>query len=140
MKFLIGVLALGVLAGCATSSIPVGDAQQAPKSQLLAFQQRPLGDYGTVQVVRDTGHTGSMCSMAVFIDGAKVALLDPGQKAAFYLPPGQITIGAAYSGSGICSMGADRIERDASAPKGAVKNYRVSTGSDGKIDILPTTL
>lgn len=140
MKFLVGVLAAALLAGCATSPTPSSEARQAPPSQVLAYQSKPSGPYGTLQIVRDSGHTGSLCSMAVFIDGRQVARLDPGQKASFYLPPEPVSVGAAYTGSGICSMGADRVEREAVVKGGALKKYRVFTGGDGQIDILPTTL
>jgi len=78
--------------------------------------------------------------MAVFIDGKQAARLDAGQKASFYLPPDTISVGAAYTGSGICSMGAERVEREAVVKDGVIKKYRVFTGGDGQIDILPTTL
>ncbi|WDH25050.1 hypothetical protein [Pseudomonas chlororaphis] len=140
MKFFVGAVAVVLLAGCATSPTPSSEAKQAPASQLTAFQNKPSGSYGTLQVIRDSGHTGSLCSMAVFIEGKQAAKLDPGQKASFYLPPDSVSVGAAYTGSGICSMGADRVEREAIVKDGAIKKYRVFTGGDGQIDILPTTL
>lgn len=129
-----------LLAGCATSPTPSSEAAQAPPNQLSAYQKKPSGAFGVLQVIRDSGHTGSLCSMAVFIDGKQVARLDAGQKASFYLPPDTVSVGAAYTGSGICSMGAERVEREATVKDGAVKKYRVFTGGDGQIDILPTTL
>jgi hypothetical protein len=81
-----------------------------------------------------------MCAIAIYVDGQQAGRLNAGQKATFYVQPGTLAIGAAYTGSGICSMGSDRIEREATAKNGAVKKYRVSTGGDGRIDILPTTL
>lgn len=140
MRILIGALAVALLAGCATSPTPSGEAKPAPASQLSAYQSKPSGSYGTLQVIRDSGHTGSLCSMAVFIDGKQAAKLDPGQKASFYLPLDSVSVGAAYTGSGICSMGADRVEREATVKDGVVRKYRVFTGGDGQIDILPTTL
>lgn len=140
MKFFAVVAVGALLAGCATSPTPSSQAVQAPPSQLTAYQTKPSGTYGTLQVIRDSGHTGSLCSMAVFINGKQAAKLDPGQKASFYLPPDSVSVGAAYTGSGICSMGADRVEREAIVKDGAVKKYRVFTGGDGQIDILPTTL
>ncbi|WP_130908280.1 hypothetical protein [Pseudomonas sp. Sample_16] len=140
MKLIVGAIAVAFLAGCATSPTPSGEARQAPPSQVLGYQSKPTGAYGTIQVIRDSGHTGSLCSMAVFIDGRQAAKLDPGQKASFYLPPDSVSLGAAYTGSGICSMGAERVEREAVVKDGAVKKYRVFTGGDGQIDILPTTL
>lgn len=140
MKFFVGAVAVALLAGCATSPTPSSQAKQAPASQLSAYQSKPSGAYGTLQVIRDSGHTGSLCSMAIFIDGKQAAKLDPGQKALFYLPPESVLVGAAYTGSGVCSMGADRVEREAVMKDGVLKKYRVFTGGDGQIDILPTTL
>ncbi|QBR32823.1 MULTISPECIES: hypothetical protein [Pseudomonas] len=140
MRICMGIMVIALLTGCSTSPTPSGVAKQAPASQLSAFQSKPVGAYGTLQVIRDSGHTGSLCSMAVFIDGKQAAKLDPGQKASFYLPPDSVSVGAAYTGSGICSMGADRVEREAIVKDGVVKKYRVFTGGDGQIDILPTTL
>lgn len=121
-------------------AIQPSQAKQAPASQLSAYQREPSGVYGTLQVIRDSGHTGSLCSMAVFIDGKQAAKLDPGQKASFYLPPESVLVGAANTGSGVCSMGADRVEREAVMKDGVLKKYRVFTGGEGQIDILPTTL
>lgn len=140
MKLVMSMSMATLLVGCATSPTPSNEAKQAPASQLSAYQAKPSGAYGTLQVIRDSGQTGSLCSMAVFIDGKQAARLDPGQKASFYLPPDSVSIGAAYTGSGICSMGAARVEREAIVKDGAIKKYRVFTGGDGQIDILPTTL
>lgn len=140
MRILIGTLTLALLSGCATSPIPSSEAIQAPRSQLSGYQEKLSGPYGTLQVIRDSGHTGSLCSIAVFIDGKQAAKLNPGQKASFYLPPDSISLGASYTGSGICSMGAARVEREAFIKDGSIKKYRVFTGGDGQLDILPTTL
>ncbi|KGU87189.1 hypothetical protein [Pseudomonas mediterranea] len=140
MKLFVGVVAVALLVGCATSPTPSSKAVQAPAGQLSAYQAKPSGAYGTLQVIRDSGQTGSLCSMAIFINGKQAAKLDPGQKASFYLPPDSVSVGAAYTGSGICAMGAERVEREAIVKDGTVKKYRIFTGGDGQIDILPTTL
>lgn len=140
MRILIGALAVALLAGCSTSAVAPNEAVQAPKNQLTAFQTRPTGDFGEIQVIRDNGHTGSLCDIAIFVDGRQAGRLSPGQKASFYVQPGPLAIGVAYTGSGICGLGADRVEREASAKIGSVKRYRISTGGDGKLDVLPSTL
>jgi len=68
------------------------------------------------------------------------ALLKPGERVSLHVPAGSVVVGAAYQGSGICGMGADRQEREAIVSGGKVKNYRISTSGDGVLDILPTTL
>ncbi|WP_127646152.1 hypothetical protein [Pseudomonas putida] len=75
--------------------------------------------------------------MAVFIDGKQAAKLDPGQKASFYLPPDSVSVGAAYTGSGICSMGADRVEREAIVKDGAIKSTAYLLVVMGRLTYFP---
>lgn len=128
-----------LLAGCATSPVPIKNAVAVPPERVLAYQKDVLGT-GTLSVTRDSGHTGSLCSVGLFVDGKVAALLKPGERVSLHVPAGSVVVGAAYQGSGICGMGADRQEREAIVSGGKVKNYRISTSGDGVLDILPTTL
>jgi len=128
-----------LLAGCATSPVPIKNAIAVPPERVLAYQKDVPGT-GTLSVTRDSGHTGSLCSVGLFVDGKVAALLKPGERVSLHVPAGSVVVGAAYQGSGICGMGADRQEREAIVSGGKVKNYRISTSGDGVLDILPTTL
>lgn len=128
-----------LLAGCATSPVPIKNAVAVPPERVLAYQKDVLGT-GTLSVTRDSGHMGSLCSVGLFVDGKVAALLKPGERVSLHVPAGSVVVGAAYQGSGICGMGADRQEREAIVSGGKVKNYRISTSGDGVLDILPTTL
>lgn len=128
-----------LLAGCATSPVPIKNAVVVPPERVLAYQKDVPGT-GTLSVTRDSGHTGSLCSVGLFVDGKVAALLKPGERVSLHVPAGSVVVGAAYQGSGICGMGADRKEREAIVSGGKVKNYRISTSGDGVLDILPTTL
>jgi hypothetical protein len=128
-----------LLAGCATSPVPIKNAVAVPPERVLAYQKDVPGT-GTLSVIRDSGHTGSLCSVGLFVDGKVAALLKPGERVSLHVPAGSVVVGAAYQGSGICGMGADRQEREAIVSGGKVKNYRISTSGDGVLDILPTTL
>ncbi|MCF5056966.1 hypothetical protein GIW54_07305 [Pseudomonas proteolytica] len=128
-----------LLAGCATSPVPIKNAVAVPPERVLAYQKDVPGT-GTLSVTRDSGHTGSLCSVGLFVDGKVAALLNPGERVSLHVPAGSVVVGAAYQGSGICGMGADRQEREAIVTDGKVKNYRISTSGDGVLDILPTTL
>lgn len=128
-----------LVAGCATSPVPMTNAVAVPPERVLAYQKDTPGT-GTLSVTRDSGHTGSLCSVGLFVDGKVAALLKPGERVALHVPAGSVVVGAAYQGSGICGMGADRQEREAIVSSGKVKNYRISTSGDGVLDILPTTL
>ena len=128
-----------LLAGCATSPVPIKNAVAVPPERVLAYQKDVPGT-GILSVTRDSGHTGSLCSVGLFVDGKVAALLKPGERVSLHVPAGTVVVGAAYQGSGICGMGADRQEREAIVSGGKVKNYRISTSGDGVLDILPTTL
>lgn len=130
---------VALVAGCATSPVPIKNAVAVPPERVLAYQKDVPGT-GTLSVTRDSGHTGSLCSVGLFVDGKVAALLKPGERVFLHVPAGSIVVGAAYQGSGICGMGADRQEREAIVSGGKVKNYRISTSGDGVLDILPTTL
>ena len=135
----ITALFAALLAGCATSPVPIKNAVAVPPERVLAYQKDVPGT-GTLSVTRDSGHTGSLCSVGLFVDGKVAALLKPGERVSLHVPAGSVVVGAAYQGSGICGMGADRQEREAIVSGGKVKNYRISTSGDGVLDILPTTL
>lgn len=130
---------VALIAGCATSPVPIKNAVAVPPERVLAYQKDVPGT-GTLSVTRDSGHTGSLCSIGLFVDGKVAALLKPGERVSLHVPAGSVVVGAAYQGSGICGMGADRQEREAIVSGGKVKNYRISTSGDGVLDILPTTL
>lgn len=130
---------VALMAGCATSPVPTKTAVAVPPERVLAYQTSSPGT-GTLSVTRDSGHTGSLCSVGLFVDGKVAALLKPGERVALHVPAGSVVVGATYQGSGICGMGADRQEREAIVTDGKVKNYRISTSGDGVLDILPTTL
>ncbi|MBU0938016.1 MAG: hypothetical protein KJ715_03615 [Gammaproteobacteria bacterium] len=128
-----------LMAGCATSPVPTKTAVSVPPERVLAYQANSPGT-GTLLVTRDSGNTGSFCAVGLFVDGKVAALLKPGEGVSLHVPDGSVVVGAAYQGSGICGMGAERQEREAVVTSGKVKSYRISTSGDGVLDILPTTL
>ncbi|MFK3794712.1 hypothetical protein [Pseudomonas sp. NPDC088444] len=108
MRILIGALAVALLAGCASTAIPVNQADPVPPDELYAFQVKPKGDSGKLTVVRDSGMVGSGCDIVVYIDGRRAAKVGTSQRASFYLPPGTTNVGAGLAGSGLCAGAAIR--------------------------------
>lgn len=102
MRILIGALGLALLTGCATSATPVQKAEPVPQDELYAFQAKPTAESGRLTVIRDSGALGSGCDIVVYIDGAKAAKVGSGQRATFYLQPGQPNLGIGLAGSGLC--------------------------------------
>lgn len=135
MKFFLLCVGLTLMAGCATSATPVGEAEPVPLDELYAYQQKPAGDSGTLTVVRDSGALGSGCDVVVYIDGRRSAKVGPGQRASFYLPPGQPNIGIGLAESGLCSgMAVRSITGKVEADHSSL--YRIS-GDAGGVYIGP---
>lgn len=137
-KLIIAVISLG-LAGCSTSAVPVDQAMNAPPERVLKYQNNKDGD-AELTIVRDSGITGGACYASVFINGEKAAILNTSEKASLYLPAGDYIVGAAFSGSGLCSMGKERQERSIKVVSGKNQVIRVYSDSNANMDIKPTTL
>ena len=119
-----------MLAGCATYATPVLQAEPVPRDELYAFQSKLTAESGSLTVVRDSGALGSGCDIVVYIDGKKSAKIGPGQRASFYLPPGQPNLGIGLAGSGLCGgMAVRSITGSVQAGKESV--YRISGDMSG---------
>lgn len=125
MRFLVVIVAVAMLAGCASSAISVRDAKPVPSDEVYAFQTKPAGESGKVTVVRDSGAVGSGCDIVVYVDGRKAAKIGTGQRATFYLPPGSPSLGAGLAGSGLCAGAAIRSIA-ATVQTGKESLYRIS--------------
>lgn len=130
MRILIGAMGLALLAGCASSAIPVEEAKPVPNDELYAYQSRPAGQAGTLTVVRDSGFVGSGCDAVVYIDGVKAAKIGTGQRATFFLPPGNPNIGVSFAGSGLC-MGVAVRTITGKVQAGAESLYSISGDMSG---------
>lgn len=130
MRILIGTVGLALLAGCATSATPVQQAEPVPRDELYAFQTKPAAESGRLTVIRDSGALGSGCDIVVYIDGAKAAKVGSGQRATFYLQPGQPNLGIGLAGSGLCGgMAVRSITGRVDADEESV--YRISGDMSG---------
>uniref|UniRef100_UPI001E4CD47F hypothetical protein n=1 Tax=Pseudomonas putida TaxID=303 RepID=UPI001E4CD47F len=130
MRILIGAVGLALLAGCTTSAISIQQAEPVPSDELYAYQSRSGSSSGALTVVRDSGALGSGCDVVVYVDGKKSAKVGPGQRATFYLPPGQPNLGIGLAGSGLCGgMAVRSITGSVEAGKETV--YRISGDMSG---------
>lgn len=130
MKLFVGALAVALLAGCASSAIPVNQAEPVPRDELYAFQSKPAGESGKVTVVRDSGAVGAGCDIVVYVDGRKAAKIGTGQRASFYLPAGTPSLGVGLAGSGLC-VGAAIRTISATVQAGKESLYRISGDTTG---------
>ncbi|MCK6728503.1 hypothetical protein [Enterobacter bugandensis] len=134
MKLLfISVVAL-CLAGCATEAVLPSQAKQAPKERLLKFQSPVVGEQAKLIVVRDKGFLGSGCFVGVYLNQEKAAILDPGEKAEFYLKPGEWNV--ALMGEGKMCI-ADKIPagRDFMLTANTTKAVRLFADPSGNTDV-----
>ncbi|WP_082239548.1 hypothetical protein [Pseudomonas lini] len=130
MKFFVGALAVALLAGCATSPTPSGQADPVPSARLFGYQKSSAGD-AILVVTRDSGFVGSGCNTTVSIDGKKSAEIGSGENARFFVPAGDHIVGASACGSGL-------KERETSIKAGSTKKFRISIDSAMSMDLSPT--
>jgi len=138
MRILIGALGLVLLAGCASSPVPVDEARLAPSHRVTAYQD-PVKQSGQIVVIRDSGYIGAGCYATVFLNGHPVARLNPSEKAYFNVPSGEWQIGAALDGKGLCGANAERLEVEAAIQPGQSKKFRIFTPSDGAVQVKSST-
>ncbi|MBV4469360.1 hypothetical protein KVG87_09550 [Pseudomonas sp. SWRI31] len=130
MKLVMSMSMATLLVGCASSAIPISQTEPVPRDELYAFQTKPAGESGKITVIRDSGMVGSGCDIVVYVDGRKVAKVGTGQRASFYLPPGNPSIGAGLAGSGLCGGAAIRTI-SANVKSGKESLYRISGDMSG---------
>ncbi|WP_313456408.1 hypothetical protein [Pseudomonas sp.] len=123
-------LSVALLAGCATSAMPVSKATPVPSDELYGFQAELGADSGKLTVVRDTGAAGSGCDVVVYIDGKKAAKVGTGQRASFHVPAGQPNLGVGLADTGLCGGMAIR-SITANVQRGAESIYRISGDMSG---------
>lgn len=132
------VIALALLAGCASEPIPATTAKAAPSSRLLAFQERSIPTAGTLVITRDTGFGGSGCFYAVSINGTMAARLDVGETARFFVDSGEVLlrVGRDPQGKGFCALGkSEWTQRETVLRPDETKYFRLSIDANGKTDI-----
>jgi len=141
MKKTLLLLAMALLAGCATHAPKPNEIHPVPFDRTMAYQDASAGDSKLV-VTRDLGFVGGGCYLAVFIDGKESALLDTGERAIFHVPAGHHVLGTWNAGKALCSyrQGKDRRETDASVASGETRRYRILIDANGGLALEPTSL
>lgn len=140
MKRIFAAAALLTLAGCATHAPKPSDVHAVPPDRALAFQSPSDGD-ASIVVTRDKGFAGGGCYAGLYLDGALVAKMNPGERASLYVPSGRHVIGTWSVGKALCGYreGTDRRETDATLKPGETRKYRILIDAAG-IGINPSTL
>lgn len=126
-----------LIIGCATSPVLINQATQAQSDRILAFQ-KSMPNYARIIIIRDKGFMGGGCFYAVFIDGRLAARLDTGEKAVFYVPPGEVLLKAGHDpyGKALCTgWGNEWTQRETLMKPFQTKLFRLSIDANGKADI-----
>ncbi|MCF0487503.1 hypothetical protein L0F18_25295 [Klebsiella pneumoniae] len=93
MKKIALALAIVTVTGCSTTVVPPSQAISASKEHVFKYQENE-GNNGSLTIVRDSGFVGAGCYATVYLNGERVAKLDPKEKATFYLSEGEWAVGA----------------------------------------------
>lgn len=131
------VLCALLLSGCATTPITARYADDVPASrhvQAAALQERP--NTGRLIVTRDGGFMGSACAYVLYLDGTPVARVRGGERVLLYVEPGAHILST--HASGICGGGTAEVETTVQMHQ--AKRYRIASGQDGTLTLMPTAL
>lgn len=94
MQKLIAITAAAIaLAGCATTPTPIADARPVPAERIYVTNQLPAQGNAHATFVRDSGMFGGALSLHVYVDGTKLASLDPGESTDLVIAPGERILG-----------------------------------------------
>jgi hypothetical protein len=127
------------LSGCARLSTPVpySEAVLTPVERLLEFQKQDGINSSSIIVIRDEGFFGGGCYHGIWFDGKMAAKMEPGEKATFYLEPGEHILKIGNVGSGLCDR-PERNQRETLLKPNQVKYFRALWSTlDGNPDIQP---
>ncbi|HBT3181719.1 TPA: hypothetical protein MBF34_004833 [Klebsiella aerogenes] len=139
MKKIALVLTLLTMTGCATEAVLPSQAKQTPSERLLKYQEQSKETKSVLIVVRDKGFLGSGCYTGVYLNDEKSAILNPGEKATFYLHSGEWNV--AIKGEGkMCIADSVPVGRDINIKDGETKAVRLFTDPSGNVDVKPLPL
>ena len=83
------------LAGCTTSVVPLSQTTPVPQDQILSKGiTQPHEGAQSLMIVRDAGFGKGGATLAVWVDGEKVATIEQRQALTMYLPEGEHTVTA----------------------------------------------
>ena len=124
------------IGGCATQPADLSAVENVPIDRQLSksYIVLPKAPHN-LRVSRDSGLTGSACSIRLFVDGDPTADFRPEEVAYFLLTEGEHILSIKYNG--LCGDG-KLSEASITLKSKQIKNYRISTTLYGGIVIQPT--
>ncbi|WP_153160877.1 hypothetical protein [Zoogloea sp. 1C4] len=135
VNFLVFVVLVSFLWGCATRPVSSFEAKIVPVDRLLNSDYAKPGSLTTkVTVKRDVGVLGSACSSRFFLNAAPIADIDSGEKVELHLLEGEYIV--SVWPNGMCGGGMS--ESRLTLVKGREQSFRIGYGSNGDFYINPT--
>lgn len=124
-----------MLAGCSSSPVSNDEAVNVPQKRIYnqnIFEKKE--DSGTVIIKRDKGFVSSACSDSLYVDGVKIADLNPSEKITIYPRIGKRVF--SMIANNICGGGLVEVEGD--VEKNQVLTYRIAHSLNGGYGIYRT--
>ena len=97
--------AIAILAGCASTPVPLSQAKPIDPAWALAFQEPIAGESAKLVAVRDASSLGAGCFYALSINRTLAARLDVAERVESELPVGEhvLRYGRDPMGQGLCA-------------------------------------
>lgn len=132
-----------VLVGCATTQTPLSEARPVPQAFIYSTKAPSSDEGSTLVVIRDSGNAGGGCRFGVYVDGQRVADLDPKEMISIQVKSGQriLGVGPAANNKGLCSFHGEEIKREieASFAVGQKRYFRMSMLDGGILALSPVS-
>lgn len=140
-RFAMLCLIPALAAACATRPVALTEAKPVPVDRVFAYSQAHVGPSGTVVIVRDAGHMGGGCPLALYVDGVLAAHVRTSETVTLTVPAGNHIFGGGPAGSGMCAWrdeAAHRRETSQEVKAGSRIKIRLAMTQEGVIQITPT--
>lgn len=134
-KFLLFGIIGFIVAGCSSSPVSNDEAINVPQKRIYnqgIFEKKE--DSGTVIIKRDKGFVSSACSDSLYVDGVKIADLNPSEKITIYPRTGKRVF--SMIANGICGGGLAEVEGEVEVNQ--VITYRIAHALNGGYGIYRT--
>lgn len=134
-KFLLFGIIGFIVAGCSSSPVSNDEAISVPQKRIYnqgIFEKKE--DSGTVIIKRDKGFVSSACSDSLYVDGVKIADLNPSEKITIYPRTGKRVF--SMIANGICGGGLAEVEGEVEVNQ--VITYRIAHALNGGYGIYRT--
>lgn len=124
-----------LIASCATDPIPTDQTVVVPTERVYALDHllKPMAERGLIIVKRDKPRLGVNCTNLLYVDGSKVAEIEPAERIELYLSTTEHIIGVKKP-----TCGGETIELSVTPSLNEPKTLRVWSDRDGNLQLQRT--